>query len=264
MKVVLRALTEDEEILFEVGSIRVTVGRHSSNIVRIKDHHCSHNHCVFWIEGKKMFIEDAGSKNGTFVNGVRIQRNQVFIQDKITIGNCMITVSSSHNKPDIMKSLDFPGTVDDRTYIGISLQTQSKLDMVRLNPRMALEADRKVLGKRITHKILRPRGYEETMHHYKTWRQSWRHWLAVLIDISLTAVAFSIPFLVMLWLDNTLDDESSVADLISSSNLAIASVGSLLMGVLFRNFNVHARGGTVGERLTQLAKVPDEIRSKRD
>lgn len=203
------------------------------------------------MEGKKLYIEDLKSKNGTFINGVRIQRNQVYIQDKITMGDCLITVSNKHNTPDVIKTLDFPGTLDERTSIGIVLQTQSKLDMIRLNPRLALDGDKRVLGKRITHKIIRPRGYEETLIHGQ-WRDSWRHWLSVMVDITLTAIAFIIPFAIMLWFDETLDGESSLVDIISSPNLLIGSVGSLLSGVLFRNFNLHYPAGSLGERIAGL------------
>lgn len=263
MKVIMRAITSDEEILFEVGSVKVSVGRHSSSIVRIKDHHCSHNHCVFWVEGKKLFLEDRDSKNGTFVNGVRVQRNQVFIQDKIKIGNCIISVSSTHNTPDIIKTLDFPGSFDERTTIGIALQTQSNLDLIRLNPRLALDADRRVFGKRITQKIIRPRGYQESLVHANRWHDSWRHWLAMIIDVSLVTCAFCTPFLIMFWLDETLDVDLSLADAIGNPNLAIASVGSILLGALTRQINIHARGGTVGERVAGLATVPGEFRTRK-
>lgn len=262
MKVILRAQTTEEEILFEVGAMKITVGRHSSNIVRIKDHHCSHTHCVFWIVGKKLFIEDQKSKNGTFVNGIRIQRNQVFIQDKISIGDCLITVSSSHNTPDIIKSLDFPGTLDDRTTIGLALQTSSRIDLIRLNPRSALSGDSQVFGKRITQKIIRPRGYRETILINK-WHQSWRHWLAVGIDVTCLLIAFGTPFIVLLWLDDTLDEYTSMIDLITSPNLSMASLGSLLFGFLFRHINVHFPKGTIGERLTKLSQVPVEDRTKK-
>ena len=263
MKVVLRALTSEEEILFEVGSIKVTVGRHSDNIVKVKDEHCSHNHCVFWVEGNKLFIEDLRSKNGTFVNGVRVQRNQVFIQDKVMIGDCMITVSTTHNKPDVIQTLDFPGSSEDRTYIGIALQTHSKLDIIRLNPKAALESDQRVLGKRITQKIIRPRGYQESSNHINHWHQSWRHWVAVFIDIICMAIAFMLPFIVMLWFDNNLDGSSTLVDVLKSPNLAIASIGSLLLGVLFRHVNIHSLRGTVGERITKLANVPTDQRTRK-
>lgn len=263
MKVVLRAQTSDEEILFEVGAMKITVGRHSSNIVRIKDRLCSHNHCVFWIAGKKLFIEDQKSKNGTFVNGVRIQRNQVFIQDKVTIGDCVITVSSTHNTPDIIKTLDFPGSFEDRTTIGISLQTSSRIDLIRLNPRTALEGDKQVFGKRITQKIIRPRGYSEIRVDVNKWHQSWRHWLAVIIDVSCLISAFSLPFVVLLWLDNTLDEYTSLVDIITSPNLSMASLGSLLLGFSFRHLNVHFARGTIGERLTRLSEVPIEERTRK-
>jgi len=262
LKVVLRAQTAEEDILFEVGSMRVSVGRHSSNIVRIKDAHCSSNHCTFWVEGNRLFIEDLKSKNGTFVNGVRIHRNQVFIQDRITLGDSLITVSNTHNTPDILKNLDFPGTLDDRTSIGISLQTSSQLDMIRLNPRSALEGDRKMFGKRITQKIIRPRGYEPELT-LSIWHEGWRHWLTTFVDVICMIIAFSLPFIVLLWFDEALDEESSINDIITSPNLSIASVGSLLLGIFFRHVNMHAPGGTIGERISGLSDVPTEQRTHR-
>lgn len=253
MRVILKAQGADQELLFEVGVLPVTVGRQNDCMVRLKDKSCSHHHCMFWVEGKKLYIEDNQSKNGTFVNGVRITRNQVFIQDRIVVGDTVITVSNTHNMPEVIQSLNFPGTIDDRTSIGITLQTSATLDLIRLNPRSAMNtSDRKVLGKRITQKIIRPRGYEPEGLE-RRWKQSWRHWLAAVIDIGGMVAAFLAPFAVLLWMDDTLDAHSTVKEIVSSPNMAVASLGSLLSGVLFRNVNLNADNGSIGERICGIA-----------
>lgn len=262
MKVILRAVSGDEEIMFEVGTMKVTVGRHSSNIVRLKDNMCSSNHCVFWVDGRKLFIEDQESKNGCFINGVKIFKNQVFIQDKITIGNSTITVASRHNTPEVMKELDFPGTADERTSIGIVLQTNANLDLIRLNPRSSLENDKRVFGKRITHKIIRPRGYQAPVEA-NLWHDSWRHWMTAVIDSICLLTVFITPFLCILYLDDTLDEYTDIVDLITSTNLMFGSMGSVLLCILFRHWNLHNSSGSIGEQLTGLASVPKEMRVRR-
>lgn len=63
------------------------VGRSQECDFIINDNLISKKHCVITIEDGKFFIEDVGSKNGTFINGKLLKkRAPLFYGDKISIG----------------------------------------------------------------------------------------------------------------------------------------------------------------------------------
>lgn len=67
---------------------RVMVGRDidSADLV-LGSTHVSRRHAVIEYEGERVYIEDAGSKNGIYVNDVKTQRAEITRLDKVTIGD---------------------------------------------------------------------------------------------------------------------------------------------------------------------------------
>lgn len=59
---------------FFIDKERLSIGRDPHNDVRIDDPAVSREHAVILSVGKDCIIEDAGSSNGTYVNGARIDR----------------------------------------------------------------------------------------------------------------------------------------------------------------------------------------------
>ncbi|MCD8025701.1 MAG: FtsW/RodA/SpoVE family cell cycle protein [Clostridiales bacterium] len=66
-----------------------SIGRSKSNDIVVEDPAVSRNHCVLLRRKEGWFVNDTGSKGGTYVNGVEANgRTQVLIDDVITVGNC--------------------------------------------------------------------------------------------------------------------------------------------------------------------------------
>ena len=70
----------------------ITIGRSSSNDYVVMDAFVNRNHCkIELMQSGKCYLEDLGSKNGTFVNGVRINKSvPINRYDKIQIGHTML------------------------------------------------------------------------------------------------------------------------------------------------------------------------------
>lgn len=65
----------------------VTIGRNKSNDIVLTDKSVSRNHCLMYIKGDNIEIEDLESANGVIVRGVRIKRRTpVFEGDEIILG----------------------------------------------------------------------------------------------------------------------------------------------------------------------------------
>jgi ABC-type multidrug transport system ATPase subunit len=78
--------TSAGERAFPLGGQKVSIGRSSSNDIVIPEAAVSKAHAILHREGTAYFIEDAGSANGTFLNGERITRRALADGDVMTIG----------------------------------------------------------------------------------------------------------------------------------------------------------------------------------
>ena len=75
--VVQKSPSLDDGLTFEVDSRALTIGRGGQNdIVLERDEFASATHARFELRGSGAWIEDVGSTNGTYLNGVRLKRRR--------------------------------------------------------------------------------------------------------------------------------------------------------------------------------------------
>ena len=65
----------------------LTVGRHKKCDVRLDDEKASARHCVFLRSGGELQVQDLDSRNGTFVNGVKVGTLILAQDDTVSVGN---------------------------------------------------------------------------------------------------------------------------------------------------------------------------------
>ena len=66
---------------------RLTIGRHPENDIVPKDAAVSKRHAVIERIGEKLIVLDKESRNGTLVNGIRVQSAELNDDDIIKFGN---------------------------------------------------------------------------------------------------------------------------------------------------------------------------------
>lgn len=71
---------------FNITSSQATVGRAAGEDIRIDDAAVSDRHATISITGESIILEDAGSSNGTYVNGLRIARAELKNADRLRFG----------------------------------------------------------------------------------------------------------------------------------------------------------------------------------
>lgn len=125
MKAVLQItnanLEKRNEITVQLGQT-VVFGRNEAASYVIEDGKMSGKHCRFLLKEDRLEIFDFGSKNGTYLNGIRIDQSEIFIGDEIRIGDTFITILSSKLEATVIDILTFPGPFKDR------LQYELKVD----------------------------------------------------------------------------------------------------------------------------------------
>jgi len=66
---------------------RLTIGRHPENDIVPKDAAVSKHHAVIERVGEKLIVLDKESRNGTFVNGIKVQSAELNDEDVVKFGN---------------------------------------------------------------------------------------------------------------------------------------------------------------------------------
>ncbi len=91
----------------------VTVGRDPSNVVVLSDAGISRRHAAFeaCADGNTLLVRDLGSRNGTFVDGRRIQRQEVRVGGEIVFGSWLVRVCHAEKEPTLPVREDDDHTV---------------------------------------------------------------------------------------------------------------------------------------------------------
>ena len=91
----LEVVFPDRTEMVPLDGQRVTVGRGSSNDVTVDDATASRRHAVFQRLAAGWSVTDAGSTNGTLVNGSYIDQPQpLFSGDEIVVGETRLVYHS--------------------------------------------------------------------------------------------------------------------------------------------------------------------------
>jgi two-component system, cell cycle response regulator len=96
--VVLAGVSAGE--MFKLQVDKTVCGRGPKCAVRLNDEGVSREHCQLVREGEKIVLEDLGSTNGTFCNGIRVDRRELADGDKIMVGSTTILKFTYHDYLD--------------------------------------------------------------------------------------------------------------------------------------------------------------------
>ena len=100
--VVLAGVSAGE--MFKLQLDKTVIGRGPRCAVRLNDEGVSREHCQLVREtkegGDKIVLEDLGSTNGTFCNGIRVDRRELADGDKIMVGSTTILKFTYHDYLD--------------------------------------------------------------------------------------------------------------------------------------------------------------------
>jgi hypothetical protein len=77
---------------FVIKSSPITIGRRATNTIVFNEESVSANHAEISVSGSKFFVTDLTSTNGTRVNGEKITKCELFLNDEIGIGNSTLAL----------------------------------------------------------------------------------------------------------------------------------------------------------------------------
>src|SRR5262249_32651951 len=88
--------------MFKIGDERTIIGRGGRASIRLLDEGISREHAQIAVEGTRVFLQDLGSTNGTFCNGLKVDRRELVDGDKILVGSTTILKFTYHDNLDEM------------------------------------------------------------------------------------------------------------------------------------------------------------------
>src|SRR5262245_27205577 len=98
----------DEGKQFELSEPVVSIGRDAGNVIRLNDTEVSRRHAEVVQkpadDGKRYFLRDLGSANGTYVNNASITESALQPSDQVQVGQTLLVVSGGRG--------DVPSTSD--------------------------------------------------------------------------------------------------------------------------------------------------------
>ena len=68
----------------------IIIGRSKKAHIAINDDLTSSQHMMIYLEGDSVFVEDLKSKNGIFLNGIKIFKQRMYIQDSVKLGDTLL------------------------------------------------------------------------------------------------------------------------------------------------------------------------------
>ena len=82
----LISISGDQEVRYPLYKDVLTIGRTGDNDIQIRTHYVSRQHARICLRDGETYVEDLGSKNGVYVNAVRVESERLQSGDQVTIG----------------------------------------------------------------------------------------------------------------------------------------------------------------------------------
>jgi transcriptional regulator with GAF, ATPase, and Fis domain len=100
--------------IFVLSDGEVSIGRESSNNLWVVDPALSRRHCAVLGDAGRFTIRDLGSHNGTLVNGMPVEQQELQAQDQISIGDSVLVfeVGEQPTPPQERSKVEFAETAE--------------------------------------------------------------------------------------------------------------------------------------------------------
>lgn len=68
----------------------IIIGRSKKSHIVINDELTSSQHMMIYLDGECVFVEDLKSKNGIFLNGIKVFKQRMYIEDNVKMGDTLL------------------------------------------------------------------------------------------------------------------------------------------------------------------------------
>jgi len=249
MKLIIEFSHNDQIMTHELSlQMRTTVGRSSKNVIQLQDEKISSVHCQFILTKNGLEIRDLSSKNGIYLNGIRIESSEIFVGDEIRLGQTNCKIDESLSDPDAIDLLTFPGRTKER----IAFELRADFTGARTQNQMNFKRNE------LPNSILPPLSLEKEIAIRKKAKSPIKISKASIHESNkgLSIVAKSVDYL-CLFLSLLLPFymTSSISAKLSYEHLRITTIVIVFLSIgNFYMYNFKRRKFTIGEALSGIQK----------
>ena len=139
---------------YEIKGQSMLIGRSSENELQIKDHSISRKHARILKKGTKLFIEDMGSQNGTWIEGVPVEPGMEMELHEgilVSLGNILFSVGQSFSEDGMVTQYS----------IDLSKQTEEKKRDILFKDRRITKRERLDLLNDVSHTLMQSLDVQE-------------------------------------------------------------------------------------------------------
>jgi len=86
--------------MYKIESERTVIGRGQKAQIRLLDDGISREHAQLVLQGERIVLQDLGSTNGTYCNGLKVDKKELVDGDKILVGSTTILKFTYHDNLD--------------------------------------------------------------------------------------------------------------------------------------------------------------------
>ena len=86
--------------MYKIDGEKTIIGRGQKAQIRLYDDGISREHAQILVEGNRIFLQDLGSTNGTYCNGLQVDKKELVDGDKILVGSTTILKFTYHDNLD--------------------------------------------------------------------------------------------------------------------------------------------------------------------
>ncbi len=253
MKVILKIQNHTGSSEFKLENLKsVTIGRTAKSDLKIPDEHLSGMHLKLELNLPRLMITDLESKNGTYLNGIRIEQSDMFVGDELKIGSTKITIAAEKMEKSTLNALTFSGSSNDRAAHELKLDFTGARDMNHgqkksqtRNPQSLTALEKEL--------ILRKRGSSKiklTKHEIKL-ADKLKSSLASGVDTLFMVMSFIVPLILINYLFVSLSLR------LGNLKMPILFITSLLFCGLFYLINFKWLKFSLGEKFAGIEKKYD-------
>jgi pSer/pThr/pTyr-binding forkhead associated (FHA) protein len=98
---------EKLKIALNLSDSAITIGRSNNCTLSLEDDWISRTHCKVWVKDENVWIEDLGSTNGSFIDGNRIDKQNLNLGSKLQIGKIIFQLGRFDFKLNVTEGLEF-------------------------------------------------------------------------------------------------------------------------------------------------------------
>lgn len=237
---------------------KLLIGRSEKCQLKIDDGQVSSNHCLLVLRGEELCVEDMQSKNGTFINNIRVISSKLCLNDSLKIGGATIRLDPLKNSPEVKELLRYKGN-HNRNIGELTLELDN-VDKIRAKSYMTKKKMSEGTYKPASSQkdfVKNSKLYEggDTYSSDKNKKQGklaiiLASYMASLVDNILTIFIFLFPLIVYRLLFANSND-LSMGLLTSAKGLMILAT-CIVAAIIFRRWNIHNVNGTIGEKIFKI------------